>query len=59
MILIITHSRAGDTIEQAVCRQRTDEEQRAVEMCILMRALLGAGAREIRLDPRPQRFDLD
>ncbi|HEY6019451.1 MAG TPA: hypothetical protein VIY48_05995 [Candidatus Paceibacterota bacterium] len=51
--------RPEDSIEQSFCRQRTDEEQRAIEMCTVVRTLIGAGAREIRLDPRHKTFDLD
>lgn len=42
--------REGDTIEQSMCRGRTEEEQRAVEVCTLARVLLGAGAQEMRFD---------
>lgn len=51
--------REGDTIEQARCRERTEEEDRAVEMCSLFRALLGRGAKEIRLAPGRKPFNID
>jgi hypothetical protein len=41
-------ARTGDTIEQAMCRQRTEEEQQAVDMCLMLTDLFGAGAVEIR-----------
>lgn len=44
----------GDTFEQSWCRERTEEEDRAVHMCQAIRALVDAGAREIRLDPVDQ-----
>lgn len=40
-----------DTTEQSMCRQRTEEEQRAVEMCTFARVLLGAGAQEVLVHP--------
>jgi hypothetical protein len=48
----------GDSIEQSWCRMRTEEEQRAVEQSQVVRMLLGAGAREIRLDTSEQ-FTID
>jgi len=38
-----------DTIEQSRCRERTEEEQEAVELNTLLRAFLNAGAGEIRI----------
>lgn len=40
----------GDTIEQSACRERTEEEQRAVEMCEVLRVLVNAGTQKIRFD---------
>lgn len=36
-----------DTIEQSMCRLRTEEEDRAVAMCTMMRVLVEAGAQEL------------
>lgn len=38
-----------DTIEQSRCRERTEEEDRAVEASFWARVLIRAGAGEIRL----------
>lgn len=38
-----------DAIEQSRCRERTEEEHRAVTMSILTRALRGAGVGEVIL----------
>lgn len=39
-----------EPVEHRVCRQRTEEEDRAVDMCTVMRVLLKAGAHEINLN---------
>lgn len=36
-----------DTIEQSRCRERTEEEDRAVKACSLIRALITMGVREL------------
>lgn len=48
-----------DTIEQAMCRQRTDEEQRAVDMCTVFRHLIDSGIREIDWNPDPKPLNVD
>jgi hypothetical protein len=53
------HGVVVDTIEQAKCRERTYEEDRAVEMCTILRGLLNRGAYEIRLAPGRKPFDID
>lgn len=36
--------REGDTIEQSTCRERTEEEQRAVEVCTVARVRMTSPA---------------
>jgi len=52
--------RTPDTIEQAVCRQRTKAEDRGVEVATILRGFrnLGLGP-ETRLLPRCEPLDLD
>lgn len=45
-------AKEGDTVEQSMCRERTEEEQRGVEQSQILRMLLRAGAHEIRLSTK-------
>lgn len=36
--------RPGDTIEQSVCRERTEEEQRAIDTHLTVKMLIAVGA---------------
>jgi hypothetical protein len=49
----------GDTIEQAMCRLRTEDEDRAVDMCMVYRTLVDVGDRDIQLYPSNDLFGLD
>lgn len=51
-------AKEGDTIEQSMCRERTEEEQRGIEQAQIFRTLLGAGAREVRLSTS-ESFQID
>lgn len=51
--------REGDSIEQSMCRQRTEEEDKAVKMFEAAKGLVSSGANEIRLDPANKPVDLD
>lgn len=52
-------ARPGDSIEQSMCRERSEEEERLIADSFAMRMILQAGAREIRLDPDYKPSDTD
>lgn len=50
-------ARSGDTIEQSLCRSRTEEEQKAVDMSWIVRRLLNGGGEVITVQMDVKRDD--